>query len=793
MTKDITQGSDSTVNKPGWRSLRVTTSAQMIVLALFPLLVVSVAVVLLLSGSTRNLEAGLLAARQELSETVVGTTLQSKADALAGEIDSYMRERMYDVSGWANVPIIQQAAEKGATIAAERGLLDMREEQIELTQSTTRALIDNDAELTRYINSLSGDESPFTEVFFTDKNGFTVAYNNKPSDFVQSGEPWWDIAWEQGSYVGTIEYDSSAGVYAIEIAIRIDRNGRPLGVLKAILDVTALQSFADVAASRSQGGQVVMFDQQGNQIADTSSSNDPELIMTEAGNLLQRQWQPAELILSGDHANSGYLLEQMDLAGNPIVIGYAASAMGDYYDIPGFDGFDWRIVVEQPAEIALAGLASIDQEVADMNSAQSSILWLLALVCVITAICALTAAFFATRGIVSPIMNLAGASERISAGDFSTPIEVTLQNEIGQLQSAFASMTQHLRQMLETERQQRERLQTTIARYMAFVAKGATGNLSERLTIEDDGNSDSGEMDPLIALGHSLNETAAALQYMISQIREEAGNLSAASVEILAATTQQASGSSEQSAAVAETTTTVEEVKAIAEQAVARAQEVANAAQRTMSVSQSGREAVHNSIESMAQIKARVEGIAENILALSEQTQQIGEITATVSDIAAQSNMLALNASVEAARAGEHGKGFAVVAAEVRNLAEQSRQATIQVKAILSDIQNGINATVMATEEGTKVVEDGERLMTKTSDVIDQLGRVIDESAQAAAQVVAGGQQQSSGIEQIALAMQNINQAMVQSMASTRQTEKAAQDLNELATRLHEMVKQYQL
>jgi len=154
---------------------------------------------------------------------------------------------------------------------------------------------------------------------------------------------------------------------------------------------------------------------------------------------------------------------------------------------------------------------------------------------------------------------------------------------------------------------------------------------------------------------------------------------------------------------------------------------------------------------------------------------------------------LALNASVEAARAGEHGKGFAVVAAEVRNLAEQSRQATAQVKAILSDIQNGINSTVMATEEGTKVVDLGGQLAAQTAEVIAQLAGVIDESAQAAMQMVASGRQQASGVEQIALAMQNINQATVQSLASTRQAEKAAQDLNELARTLTGTVEQYQL
>ena len=294
-------------------------------------------------------------------------------------------------------------------------------------------------------------------------------------------------------------------------------------------------------------------------------------------------------------------------------------------------------------------------------------------------------------------------------------------------------------------------------------------------------------------LKNNLNTLSARLREMLGSLNDAAGNLSAAAAEILSATTQQASGASEQSAAITQTTTTVDEVKTIAEQSATRAQEVATASQRTVEVSRGGQQSVQETIEGMSRIKERVEGIAENILALSEQTQQIGEIIATVNEIAAQSNMLALNASIEAARAGEYGKGFAVVAMEVRTLAEQSRQATAQVKTILSEIQKATNATVMATEEGTKGVDEGVQLAAQAQQAINQMYQVISESAQAATQVLAGSRQQVAGVEQVAMAMQNINQATVQSLASIRQAERAAQDLNALAGTLMQTVKQYRI
>ncbi|RPJ50818.1 MAG: methyl-accepting chemotaxis protein, partial [Chloroflexi bacterium] len=394
------------------------------------------------------------------------------------------------------------------------------------------------------------------------------------------------------------------------------------------------------------------------------------------------------------------------------------------------------------------------------------------------------------RSIVMPLERITQVAQGIAGGGLGLEARVAVhsRDEMGEVAAAFNHMTARLEETMRQEREQTEYLQRSIDSYSAFMSKVSTGDLAARVALKPNGR---GESDPLLILGRSINDMAANLQAMIAQAREVAASLTSASAEILAATTQQASGSSEQSAAIAQTSTTVDEVKAIGEQAVLRAQEVYEASNRTVEVSRDGQVTVRETIASMARIKDRVEGIAENILALSEQTQQIGEIIATVSTIAAQSNMLALNASVEAARAGEHGKGFAVVAAEVRSLAEQSRQATVQVKAILQDIQKATNATVMATEEGAKVVEQGVRLAGQTQAVLAQLSGVIDESAQRASQVMAGGRQQTSGVEQIALAMQNINSAMIQSLASTRQAEKAAQELNDLAQRLNSMVQQY--
>ena len=333
-------------------------------------------------------------------------------------------------------------------------------------------------------------------------------------------------------------------------------------------------------------------------------------------------------------------------------------------------------------------------------------------------------------------------------------------------------------------------LNKTVAQPLNEITKMATRISSGDLSVDvkkDDRKDEVGLLN--LAFLQMVNK----LRVSINDIMEGVNLLGSSASEIMAATTQVASGSAETASAISETTTTVEEVRQATQLSSQKASKVAESSQQIARVTQSGQIAVEETLNGMHHIQTQMESVANTIVRLSEQSQQIGGIIASVNDVADQSNLLAVNAAIEAAKAGEHGKGFAVVAQEIKNLALQSKQATIQVRNILSDVQKATTAAVMATEQGSKAVENGVKQSTQAGESIRLLAQSVNEAVQAATQIVASSQQQAVGMDQVGLAMNNINQAGAENAASMMQAEKSAKDLHLLGQKLKLLVDQYKL
>jgi len=299
--------------------------------------------------------------------------------------------------------------------------------------------------------------------------------------------------------------------------------------------------------------------------------------------------------------------------------------------------------------------------------------------------------------------------------------------------------------------------------------------------------------DEIGVLTDSFRRMVAGLREVHTELSEGINVLASSSSEILATTTEIASGAAETAAAVSETTTTVEEVRQTSDLSSQKARVVADNAQQASAVAVSGQKAVDEVAGGMQRVQEQMESIAENVVQLAEKSQEIGEIIQTVNDISEQSNILAVNAAIEAAKAGEEGKGFNVVAQEIRTLADQSKLATAQVRSILTDIQRGVSAAVMATEQGNRTVSEGMKQSNEAGESIKLLTKTISESAKAATQIAASSQQQTVGISQIVQSMENIRQASQQNMAGTKQAEETAKVLHDLGQKLRQIADRYRL
>jgi methyl-accepting chemotaxis protein len=596
------------------------------------------------------------------------------------------------------------------------------------------------------------------EVFVTDKYGANVAATGRTTDYYQADEGWWQAAYNGGEgaiYIGNPEYDESAGVTAVIIALPImDDDDEIMGVIRTTLDFTAITNIITRFAV-GQTGYAKLVDRNGIVLADP----DPE----KTGVALDEGLVPAEDLRTG----STSWFEGVENDGTEILLGLGQ--VGDIRSIDAIKDLGWTTVVLMESSEALAPVNATTAVA--VGSA------------IVAAVAAAVVAIIITRGLTLQIRDIMDLFSYIGVGDFDARVRVRSNDEMGKLAVSLNAMLDNTLALIQT-REERDTMQTSVRKLLEEVSGVADGDLTAEAEVTADMTG---------AIADAFNHMITQLRNIISNVQDATLQVSSSANKIRVSTEELSEGSETQADRLAQTSEAVDEMASSIQQVSQNAASSAEVGNQALASAQQGVLAVQNTIEGMTRIRDQVQETSKRIKRLGEGSQEIGEIVQLISDIADRTSILALNASIQAASAGEAGQGFAVVAEEVERLAEQSNEATKQIETLIRTIQNETNEAVAAMESTTKEVVEGSMLAEEAGHALNEIGNVSNRLTELIQSISMASQEQARSSEGIAKSVSEIASVTKRTAEGTKQAAVSISNLATLADGLRSSVSAFKL
>jgi methyl-accepting chemotaxis protein len=390
-------------------------------------------------------------------------------------------------------------------------------------------------------------------------------------------------------------------------------------------------------------------------------------------------------------------------------------------------------------ELAAAGeMAQAEKNAA--NTVNTAIIMLFS-IAIIAVIVGIFLGVFISRGITKPVSILVDGSADVAKGDLTKDIKIETKDEIGTLAKSFGVMVKNLRELV-----------------------------------------------------NDIQRTSSTVSSTSQELASSAEEMNASTQQVSSAIQQISKGSQSQASQVEDTANVMKDMSSTVKDVSTRSKSSAETSNKMSENAKTGREAVTDTVAKMKEIQKVVNDSANTIEGLGKRSEEISQIVDVITNITDQTNLLALNAAIEAARAGEHGRGFAVVAEEVKNLAEDSKEAAERIANMIKEIQDDTGKAVEAMQHGTKEVEEGIEVVNKTDESFQEITKMAVMTNDEVQAISVATDQQMAGTERIAKAIDGIASiaeesasASEESASSTEELTASMEDMTARAQELSEM------
>jgi methyl-accepting chemotaxis protein len=279
-------------------------------------------------------------------------------------------------------------------------------------------------------------------------------------------------------------------------------------------------------------------------------------------------------------------------------------------------------------------------------------------------------------------------------------------------------------------------------------------------------------------LAAAFNQMLGSLRDLLVETKTMTAEVTTASHEIATSTQQQVASLTESAAAINQITTVAEQFKATMQEFADRARAVQEAAEETGKRANEGRGLTRDSATRTERVRVNAQAAGDSVLALTDQMQRINEITAAVNEIAEQTKLLSLNASIEAARAGEEGRGFAVVATQVRELANQSKEAVRRIDATIAETHQTMQTVVAKIEEGGRLSEESSEIVKNVRGALEEIATAVFQTIEAMKQIAAGAKDQERGISDLANGIAQVDTGSSEALTAAQQTQQSIAEID---------------